>query len=219
MALMKCNKCGIEMSYNDAKCPNCNSNNTNPNAITPINALISLAFVAIVGVYFLGDKKEKAPEQDNSKTIADSPAIEAGAVNISASDKEIISNNLKNLAKTLQENAEKKTFLKEFGAKSIQIEADAKNISSSNFGTIDITIITKDENIDNIGKAKMLVNVIIDQYKTDTQQDVIFKISAKLFSDTKIEQIKHYYSRVKYIPQISPTVEVDEKDMLVNLNS
>jgi predicted Zn-ribbon and HTH transcriptional regulator len=219
MANIKCKNCNAEMSYQDAKCRSCGFINSNPNAITKGNAIGGL-IAAAIALWFItgGNESPSKPEpvKDATAPIA-APAPVTQKDTLPSEDKQQIVNNLQTIAKALEENANQKKFLKSINAKSIEIKAETENISKTDFGGIRLTIYVKDESMTHIENAKALVNTIIDKYKADTGQDVIFNISAQLFSDTKVQQIKHYFARVKYLPKISPTVEADTKDHLVNI--
>ncbi len=200
------------------------NNNEKINQTEPTNlqAIIGFAVVAAIIYLFAGGSEDKTPATDSTKQqVTSAPAQVTKApepTNPLPDDKKAaIAANLQTIANALQENANNKQFIKNIGVKSITIKADTENIDTSNFGGLDITIYVAKELPQHKTTAKDFVDAIINKYKADTNQDVLFNISAKLFSDTKMDSVKHYYARAKYLPQIRPVITVEDKDYLVDI--
>lgn len=136
---------------------------------------------------------------------------------LSTAEQETLKSNLNSLTSSLQNNANTRKFLKTIKAKSVNFKAITNEISRSNYGAIEIVMNVKTELPEHAETAKLLIETIIDKYKADTKQDVLFQISARVYADTKIEQVKHYYARAKYIPEIAPMVQIESKDLLVSI--
>lgn len=122
---------------------------------------------------------------------------------------------LQRMASTVEENANKKSFLKHIGARKIVVKAEPAD-AMNKFGTLRMKMYYPNEKASYQASAKMMVESILDKYRQDTKQDPMFTISASLFSDTRVQYVKHHFARIKYLPMIDPMVRIDSKDMLVD---
>lgn len=181
------------------------------NSISAISLAIALASCSSENNE---DKENKSNLQSNTEIKKETEAKKT----LTESERVAIINNLEILAKTIKEKSNNKEFLKATKIKSIEVQAITDNINLTNIGGLEITINVKNENINYKNIAKQYVEAILDNYKKDTQQDPLFKVSAKLFADTHVESIKHYFARAKYLPEMSPMVLVDDKDILVSID-
>lgn len=119
------------------------------------------------------------------------------------------------MASTVEESANKKSFLKHIGARKIVVKAEPAD-ALNKFGMLRMKMYYPNEKASHQTSAKMMVESILDKYRQDTKQDPMFTVSASLFSDTKVHSVKHHFARIKYLPMIDPMVRIDPKDMLVD---
>ena len=136
---------------------------------------------------------------------------------LTKAEKEQVDKAISSIVKSVDENANKKSYLKQMSAHKITVEQDTKD-STNQYGTVKISIFFRKESASNIEKAKVMVESILDKYKQDTKQDPVFSVSVSLYSDTRIDNVKHYFARVKYLPMIDPLIRIDQKDYLVDIS-